>query len=242
MITQMAKEQFVNYILYYDFPSISINEFNRILRKIDEIHPSFPNIPGIIHTEGLDLLPLKVDDNFVLIEVNDPVIMTKLTIMDLFGDKVAEKFEEIPYWSYADKSITTEELFDFENLIGEIFKNYYHKGEKWIVQKKRNKSVKIFHQKTISPFDYYFKILRERDIEKFDYFYYYTISIEKNGDINIDCGNENIGPRLNSYNFTLTTNIAAIAGYRNRHLTKDSLQSFIKHIMSNYNPSIFTFT
>ena len=238
----MTKEQFINYILTYDFPTISISEFNRIFREIDETHPSFPKIPGIIHTERMDLLPLKVEDNFVLIEVNEPVLIAKDRIRELFDDKVAEKFEDLPYWSYADKNITLEQLTDFENLIVEIFKNYHYNGDKWIVQKKRKESVKTFHQKTIGPFDYYFKILRERDIEKFELFDYYTISLEKNGDINIDCDNENVGARLNSYYFTLTTNIAAITGYRKEHLTKDSLQRFVEYIMSNYKPSIFSHT
>lgn len=78
MIIPISKEQFINYILTYDFPSISISEFNRIFMKIYEMYQYFAKISGIIRAERMDLLPLKVEDIFILIKVNEPVLIARI--------------------------------------------------------------------------------------------------------------------------------------------------------------------
>lgn len=132
---------------------------------------------------------------------------------------------------------------DFENTMLSVFDDFYFNDECWVLQKRIKWNKRGIPVKDLSLFDFEYKIRKQKEINEGELFLYYTIDFIEIGNdckMRIDCSNNNVGVGQ-KYGFQ---HFIELSFYHNqfRFQEKNSIKEFFHFLLSNFKPSIFSFT
>ena len=239
----VTKAQFVIHLKTHIFPACSFNEFERIFALIDNAKVGIPYINGLFYIKQIGhLLPLNVEGNHIIIDVDEAIVLQSNTIERIFGNNLSQKFGDfliIP--SKTNLRIDYDTIFKFENLLIEVFKYFYVNEVKWIVQKKRKNDFLDLPFKDLIETDFCYKILKFEDGEKEDCYHYYIITLNQYGFLEIDCENHH-GGMGQPYFYERLIKVHLSNIFRARSSESESLILFFQFIIINFKPSFFTLT